>query len=128
MSNRLDLQDEITQSKINLVDLAGSEKCHVSGALHVTDSLKEANYINKSLSALSSVMNALSKNKKNKQNRHIPFRHALLTKLLQDSMHGHSKVLMIATVAPNKENLNQTWTTMQFARTVRNVEMNVKLI
>jgi len=56
-----DLPDKANRltAKINLVDLAGSERVAKTGA--VGDRLKEGAYINKSLSCLGNVINALSK-------------------------------------------------------------------
>lgn len=64
---------------MNLVDLAGSERADKTEA--VGDRLKEAQYINKSLSALGDVLSALAQ-----KTAHIPYRNSKLTQLLQDSL------------------------------------------
>ena len=66
-------------SKLTLVDLAGSEKIAKTGATGST--LDEAKHINKSLSALGNVINALTSN-----GAHIPYRDSKLTRLLSDSL------------------------------------------
>lgn len=77
--------------KLNLVDLAGSERIAKSGA--EGNRLREAQCINKSLSALGDVINALRG-----KHSHVPFRNSRLTYLLQDSLSGDSKTLMMVQV------------------------------
>lgn len=79
--------------KLNLVDLAGSERIGKSGA--EGSRLREAQCINKSLSALGDVINALRG-----KHSHVPFRNSRLTYLLQDSLSGDSKTLMMVQVRP----------------------------
>ena len=121
-----DLPDKANRltAKINLVDLAGSERVAKTGA--VGDRLKEGAYINKSLSCLGNVINALSKPTPSKSltfttrtfvvkitnthantgtpgphhEKHIPYRDSKLTRLLQESLGGNSLTAMIATVSP----------------------------
>eukprot|EP01137_Pigoraptor_chileana_P035311 Opistho-2@29127 len=105
-----------TIGRLNLVDLAGSERV---GKSEVTgDRLKEAQNINSSLSALGDVIHALL----NKQ-KHIPFRNSKLTYLLQDSLGGDSKTLMMVQVSPAEYNVNETMCTLNFASRVRSVEL-----
>ncbi|XP_019610093.2 kinesin-like protein KIFC3 isoform X3 [Rhinolophus sinicus] len=77
-----------TTGKLNLVDLAGSERVGKSGA--EGSRLREAQHINKSLSALGDVIAALRS-----RQGHVPFRNSKLTYLLQDSLSGDSKTLMV---------------------------------
>lgn len=104
-------------SKLNLVDLAGSENVHRSGASGTV--LKEAQAINKSLSALGDVMHALA----DKNQKHIPFRNSKLTMLLKDSLEGHGKALMIVQASPRQDDVTETLGSLQFGSRVRTIEL-----
>jgi len=102
--------------KLHLIDLAGSERLkrtEVQG-----DRLKEAQNINKSLSALGDVISALATKK-----GHIPFRNSKLTSLLQDSLGGNSKTLMFVNVSPTLESCAETLCSLGFAQRARKVEL-----
>lgn len=73
---------------LNLVDLAGSERQSKTGA--TADRLKEASKINRALSSLGNVISALAE-----KSPHVPYRDSKLTRLLQDSLGGNSKTIMI---------------------------------
>ncbi|XP_036074702.1 kinesin-like protein KIF9 isoform X3 [Rousettus aegyptiacus] len=73
-------EEKYITSKINLVDLAGSERLGKSGSEGRV--LKEATYINKSLSFLEQAIIALGDQKRD----HIPFRQCKLTHALKDSL------------------------------------------
>ena len=107
----------VTAAKLNLIDLAGSERISKTDA--TGDRLKEAQNINKSLSALGDVIAALG----NKKNTHVPFRNSKLTYLLQDSLAGNSKVFMFSNVSPAVFNLSETVCTLNFASRCRAVEL-----
>nr|XP_033798120.1 kinesin-like protein KIFC3 isoform X2 [Geotrypetes seraphini]XP_033798121.1 kinesin-like protein KIFC3 isoform X2 [Geotrypetes seraphini]XP_033798122.1 kinesin-like protein KIFC3 isoform X2 [Geotrypetes seraphini] len=105
-----------TTGKLNLVDLAGSERVGKSGA--EGSRLREAQYINKSLSALGDVIYALRS-----RQSHVPFRNSKLTYLLQDSLSGESKTLMMVQVSPVERNTGETLYSLKFAQRVRSVEL-----
>lgn len=88
-----DLPFALPAGKLNLVDLAGSERVGKSGA--EGNRLREAQHINRSLSALGDVIAALRS-----RQGHVPFRNSKLTYLLQDSLSGDSKTLMVVQVRP----------------------------
>ncbi|CAL0320953.1 unnamed protein product [Lupinus luteus] len=101
---------------MHLVDLAGSErvdKSEVTG-----DQLKEAQHINKSLSALGDVIASLSQ-----KHSHVPYRNSKLTQLLQDSLGGQAKTLMFVHISPEPEALGETISTLKFAERVSTVEL-----
>jgi kinesin family member C1 len=103
---------ERCEGTLNLVDLAGSERVKHSGA--EGDRMKEAQSINKSLSCLGDVIDALGKN-----SAHVPYRNSKLTHLLQYSLGGNSKTLMFVMVSPLEAHLNETLSSLRFAAKVR---------
>ncbi|XP_051512525.1 kinesin-like protein KIFC3 isoform X2 [Myxocyprinus asiaticus] len=105
-----------TSGKLNLVDLAGSERIAKSGA--EGSRLREAQCINKSLSALGDVINALRS-----KHSHVPFRNSRLTYLLQNSLNGDSKTLMMVQVSPLESNVSESVCSLMFAQRVRTVEI-----
>ena len=86
------------QAKFNIVDLAGSERQSKTGATGKV--LEEANNINKSLTNLGIVIEALAKNCQKKQAGFVPYRNSSLTHILSESLGGNSKTFMIAAISP----------------------------
>ena len=74
------------------------------------DRLKEATKINLSLSALGNVISALVDGK----SKHIPYRDSKLTRLLQDSLGGNTKTLMVACLSPADNNYDETLSTLRY--------------
>nr|XP_009393964.2 PREDICTED: kinesin-like protein KIN-1 isoform X1 [Musa acuminata subsp. malaccensis]XP_018679273.1 PREDICTED: kinesin-like protein KIN-1 isoform X1 [Musa acuminata subsp. malaccensis]XP_018679274.1 PREDICTED: kinesin-like protein KIN-1 isoform X1 [Musa acuminata subsp. malaccensis]XP_018679275.1 PREDICTED: kinesin-like protein KIN-1 isoform X1 [Musa acuminata subsp. malaccensis]XP_018679276.1 PREDICTED: kinesin-like protein KIN-1 isoform X1 [Musa acuminata subsp. malaccensis]XP_018679277.1 len=94
--------------KIVLVDLAGSEKADRTGAGGIV--LEEAKSINKSLSALGNVINALTAGKVN----HIPYRDSKLTRILQDALGGNSRTALLCCCSPSPSNVSESLSTLRF--------------
>ena len=114
-------QQKIRAGKLHLVDLAGSErqsKTHAQG-----DRLKEAQKINLSLSALGNVISALVDGK----SIHIPYRDSKLTRLLQDSLGGNTKTVMIAAVSPADYNYDETLSTLRYASRAKSIKNKPKI-
>ena len=101
------------QSRFSLVDLAGSERQKSTST--AGDRLKEANAINKSLSALGQVINALVDRGLGKM-RHVPYRDSKLTFLLRDSLGGNSRTFLVATVSPCDEQFGESLSTLKFSQ------------
>ncbi|XP_043246888.1 kinesin-like protein KIN-14I [Amphibalanus amphitrite] len=104
----------VTRGKLSLLDLAGSERAAKSGA--DADQLREANAINKSLSALADVISSLTAGQ-----NFIPYRNSKLTMLMQDSLGGNAKTLMFVNISPAQYNLDETLTSLQYASRVKQI-------
>ncbi|CAI5442871.1 unnamed protein product [Caenorhabditis angaria] len=103
-----------TVGRLNLVDLAGSERVSQTNA--TGQLLKEAQAINKSLSELGNVVLALRQNQK-----HIPFRNCQLTRILEDSLNGDSKTLVLVHLSPDAKSLNESISSVNFAEKIGQV-------
>ncbi|RLN20455.1 hypothetical protein BBO99_00006281 [Phytophthora kernoviae] len=112
----------IRRAKLDLVDLAGSEKWDTDVVMG-SDRSKELTSINQSLSALGNVISALV----NPRRTHIPYRDSKLTRLLQDSLGGNTRTVVIATISPSESALDETISTLQFADRAKCVTVRVKV-
>ncbi|KAK6943653.1 Kinesin motor domain [Dillenia turbinata] len=85
----------VINGKLNLIDLAGNEdnRRTCNGGKRLQESAK----INQSLFALSNVIYALNNNKPR-----VPYRDSKLTCILQDSLGGGSRALMVACLNPGE--------------------------
>ncbi|XP_010263116.1 PREDICTED: kinesin-like protein KIN-12E [Nelumbo nucifera] len=108
-------------ARLNLVDLAGSERQKSSGA--EGERLKEATNINKSLSTLGLVIMNLV-NISNGKSLHVPYRDSKLTFLLQDSLGGNSKTIIIANISPSNCCSLETLSTLKFAQRAKFIKNN----
>lgn len=107
--------------RLFLVDLAGSEKVGKTGASGQT--LEEAKKINKSLSALGMVINALSDGKSS----HIPYRDSKLTRILQESLGGNSRTTLIINCSPMSYNDAETISTLRFGERAKTIKQKAKI-
>ena len=103
--------------KITFVDLAGSESLRESQSKG--ESAKETGHINKSLFTLGNVISSLADSKK--RGGHIPYRDSKLTRLLQESLGGHGRTLMLACCSPSSHYLEETTNTLNFASRAKNI-------
>lgn len=117
-----------TKSKLTLVDLAGSERVKRTKA--EGSRLKEGININKGLFVLGQVVSGLSqlgerqspKSSTPPQHQHIPYRDSKLTRLLQDSLGGNSRTIMVACVSPADSNIEESINTLRYASRARNIQ------
>ncbi|KAJ2635991.1 hypothetical protein GGF40_003271, partial [Coemansia sp. RSA 1286] len=114
-------------SCLNLVDLAGSERVGQTGA--EGQRLKEGAHINKSLLSLGTVIARLSEDGGDRG--HIPYRDSKITRILQPSLGGNAKTLIICTITPSPDYVDETLSTLKFAsraKTIKNKpEVNEEL-
>ena len=101
---------------LHLVDLAGSERLDRSHAQG--QRLKEAQSINKSLSALAGVFASL-----NAKRSHVPYRDSRLTFLLQPALSGDGKTLLFVNLSPTAASANESLCSLRFAKQVNQVEL-----
>jgi len=102
--------------KLFMVDLAGSERVAKSGV--TGKRFTEALEINKSLTALGDVMQALQK-----KTSYIPYRNSTLTYLMQNALGGHAKTIMFINICPTDEHVLETLSSLRFAQRVAKVEL-----
>eukprot|EP00559_Dactyliosolen_fragilissimus_P001821 CAMPEP_0184862676 /NCGR_PEP_ID=MMETSP0580-20130426/7092_1 /TAXON_ID=1118495 /ORGANISM="Dactyliosolen fragilissimus" /LENGTH=1285 /DNA_ID=CAMNT_0027360631 /DNA_START=179 /DNA_END=4036 /DNA_ORIENTATION=+ len=108
--------EPLTTGNLYLVDLAGSERVRKSAV--DGQALKEAGHINKSLAALGNVMEALDR-----KASFVPYRDSKLTYLLQDSLGGNSRTMMVVTVCPTADSFDESQHALQFATRVRRINL-----
>eukprot|EP00112_Aurelia_sp_Birch-Aquarium-sp1_P008558 Seg1946.8 transcript_id=Seg1946.8/GoldUCD/mRNA.D3Y31 product="Kinesin-like protein KIF3B" protein_id=Seg1946.8/GoldUCD/D3Y31 len=116
-----DEESHIRVGKLNMVDLAGSERQAKTGAKG--ERLKEATKINLSLSALGNVISALVDGK----STHVPYRDSKLTRLLQDSLGGNARTVMVANMGPASYNYEETMTTLRYADRAKRIKNKPKI-
>jgi len=109
MRSKVESSEKIVNAKLHLVDLAGSERTKKTGSEGMT--LKEAAFINKSLTFLEQVVVALC----DKNRDHIPYRQSKLTNMLKDSIGGNCKTIMIANIWPESWHVEESSSTLRFA-------------
>lgn len=122
-------------SKLHLIDLAGSEMVRKTDASGKR--LDEAKHINKSLSALGKVIYALSSSTSSSSSgssgdnnttainarapAHIPYRDSKLTRLLQDSLGGNAKTVLLLAVSAASIHIQESIATLRFGERARQV-------
>ncbi|OQR84019.1 kinesin-like protein [Achlya hypogyna] len=105
---------------LNLVDLAGSESVRHTASEGARQ--REAGNINRSLLTLARVINALAQGPESVQS--APFRDSKLTRLLQNSLAGSTRTLIICCVTPSDRHLEESKSTLQFAARAKTIQMS----
>ena len=127
MKSKVESSEKVLTSKLNFVDLAGSERVKETGSSGLA--LKEAAYINKSLTFLEQVVVALTD--KTRRKEYVPYRQSKLTHILKDAIGGNCRTVMIATIWPEEQFILDTLSTLNFAKRMKNVvndlSINIKL-
>lgn len=100
-------------NKLLFVDTPGSERRKSIGI--TGKSLKEGASIGKSFCALSNVISALTSTVR----KNVPYRDSYLTRLLQDSLNGSAKLLLVVTCSPTEAGADETVSSLKFATTFR---------
>ncbi|CAK4341892.1 unnamed protein product [Aphanomyces euteiches] len=119
-SSEEDVNGAVVVGVLNLVDLAGSESVRYTAAEGVRQ--REAGNINRSLLTLSRVINSLAQGTESIQN--APFRDSKLTRLLQSSLAGSTRTLIVCCVTPSDRHLEETKGTLQFAARAKNIQLS----
>jgi kinesin family protein 6/9 len=112
----IEQSEKVITSKLHLVDLAGNERTKKTGASGIT--MREANYINRSLSFLEQVVVGSTDKKRD----HVPYRQSKLTNLLKNSIGGNCYTILIANIWPEAHHLEETLSTLRFATRMKQVE------
>jgi len=87
------------------------------------DRLKEAGNINKSLHHLGLVIEILAeKSNGRRKNEVVPYRSSCLTRILQNSLGGNSKTIMICAISPANDNYDESLSTLRYADQVKKIK------
>jgi Kinesin-like protein len=120
-SDKANKRGVLKKAKINFCDLAGSEKYDKDNKM-VSEYVKELTQINKSLSTLGKVISALGKG----INNHVPYRDSKLTRLLQDSLGVNTRTILIATISPAPQYVEESISTLKFADRAKQILVKLK--
>lgn len=116
-------ENVLLKSKLHIIDLAGSERVHKTHSRGQV--LQEAKYINSSLHFLEMVIISLQKKSK-RENTHVPYRNSLMTQILKDSLGGNCLTRMVATMASERSQTEESLSTCKFAQRVQLIQNYVK--
>nr|XP_057920862.1 centromere-associated protein E isoform X2 [Doryrhamphus excisus] len=115
LESEINADGAVIVSHLNLVDLAGSERASQTGAEGTR--FKEGCNINRSLFTLGQVIKKLSEES---QRGFTNYRDSKLTRILQNSLGGNAKTVIICTITAAA--LDETLSTLQFASTAKKMK------
>ena len=118
-----DFSDSVSCSNLYLVDLAGSERMG-SFRPEEVEVVKTGTSINKSLLTLSRIISLVAEGKKEKQT-HLPFRDSKLTRILQNSLGGNSRLAIICCVTPSLTHADENIQTLRFGQRAKKMKNRV---
>ncbi len=78
-----------------------------------------------SLTCLGNVISALAKNSGDGKKMLVPYRDSVLTMLLQNSLGGNAKTIMIAALSPADINFDETLSTLRYANRAKQIKNKV---
>jgi len=116
-NNINDEKRTVRVSALTLIDLAGSEKVQSNDILR----RREGAHINKSLLTLGTIISKLSEKKKGQNIGHLPYRDSKLTRILEPSLSGNSRIVVIATATPTASCFDETNSTFKFASRAKKI-------
>ena len=128
LSTEIELGDGVVimrSSRMHLVDLAGSERQKYTNTQG--QRIKEAGNINKSLSILGNVINAVIEFNEGKT-KFVPFRDSKLTYYLKDSIGGNSKTVIIGNISQSYIQISETQSTLNFIQRAKMIKNKAKII
>ncbi|CAE8662500.1 unnamed protein product, partial [Polarella glacialis] len=121
VEQRMHATGDVFSAKVRFADLAGSERAKKAGT--AGERFREGVSINQGLLALGNVISALGDPKLHRS--HVPYRDSKLTRMLQDSLGGNSRTLMIACVSPAGIHMAETLNTLKYANRAKNIKNKV---
>jgi kinesin family protein C2/C3 len=113
-------EESSSGGRLVLIDLAGSENVQKSGADESKKLMSEATAINRSLSALADVVEAIAK-----RQSFVPYRNSRLTQLLEETL-CVAKVCLLVHVSPLPSDISNTGHSLQFAGRIRSVDFGAQ--
>ena len=114
------LQADVLTSKFQFADLAGSER--LKRTQSIGKQAQEGIEINKGLLALGNVISSLGDEHSKKGKVHVPYRDSKLTRILQESLGGNSKTLVVCCVSSTRDDYQETINALKYAQRVKNIK------